>query len=745
MIEDTLFMDSFITARTQSGNNKHGLKLRIHDTDFKNSFPVNIGTEKITINNGPCKQLNYLCLSGNWNILEILRSNLEGNRQNQLHGVEVMQANIQTLNLINVKSCFLYSALVIWSSAIGIFNLSDSIFLGNRDGIDIGQGVRYVLISRSEMNNTGSWSGEGQVTEKCSSALKGSATRFKVEDSVFAHNRASGKNCTGAAVYLRSSVYDVNPLGSNDENFGGRVVKVYAEQHVILITASTFEKNEAFKGAGLYIDMSDRWRWSKGFSQNRTASQAVSSIIIIEKCEFNENIAEFGAGLVTYFTESMLTKGSSFSTLIYNSSFHRNKATLSGAGAYLHYFKVSVHNDVTIMIKFSSTEFIENINTGQWPNGNGGGMHVKFTSLSLMSSASVKTAVNNCSFTSNTAGQLGGGISVRVESCFVNSSHSSIILQTIGSTFTTNRANQAGGGIYALVDSCSVASHSSITLQTIDSTFISNRAVTGTGIQIWLTSCSVESYSSIMSETTHSAFITNTGGSGSGINAVAMACSVYLDSSITLLTNNSIFLGNRAGLDGAAILTRVVLCSIDWYSSIISQTTDSNFTSNIAELMGAGILTEVHSCSVDSHSSLLVRTIDSTFTSNTAEWLGAGIYTDVRSCSVDSDSSFTLHTTGSIFTFNTARDEGAGIFIMIHSRYINRNSFFEIQTTDCSFMSGKSERGAGLSVKHESEDTCVYGEVTVAITDCRFLNNSASREGGSLYFKVFLTTQVKDT
>ncbi len=243
---------------------------------------------------------------------------------------------------------------------------------------------------------------------------------------------------------------------------------------------------------------------------------------------------------------------------------------------------------------------------------------------------------------------------------------------------------------------------------------------------------------------------------------------------MALQTTNSTFLANKVNDKGAGIYTWVQSCSIDLNSSIIVQTAGSTFTSNIANGVGAGICTSVHHCSVDSHSSITIHTISSNLVSNKAA-NGGGIYTLVKSCSVDSvsyikmqthsnftfniahwgagictfmaycsvasNSSIILQTTGSIFSFNDANYDGAGLYTEMDSCSIHSDSWFQTQVRDCSFLSNRAGRGASLCLEHQSG--CVSGEITVAVSYCRFQNNSVSRDGSSLFFRVFLITQIK--
>ena len=255
-IKHSLFMDSSgLRAKTQLHG--RGFDIKIKDSEFRKTWPVKIDTDTFKYNRPYINQY-YVSLRGNWNSVEIVRSIFEGDRQSQVFGVEIMYASIKTLHLVDVEISFMLFALVIQSSGVGLFNVSDCIFLGNRDGIDIGQGVRYMIVSRSQMNNTGS---AGYYTvEICSSALKGSVQNLEVEESIFAQNQALGKDCKGAALYLRTNVSDVSLLRSHSSV---RAVTVYGAKILIQIVASIFLGNKASKGTALFIAMSNKGHFAE--------------------------------------------------------------------------------------------------------------------------------------------------------------------------------------------------------------------------------------------------------------------------------------------------------------------------------------------------------------------------------------------------------------------------------------------------------------------------------------------------
>ncbi len=541
------------------------------------------------------------------------------------------------------------------------------------------------------------------------------------------------------------------------------------------IEASIFIRNEACKGGGLYIGMSNKW--SIGYPHNSSTGQVVALRVVIDTCTFNENSADFGGGLMTELRDSTLDSSSSVTILVFNSTFNKNHAINEGAGVCLHHLNIAINYGGTAIINVSDTYFKENSNE----EGTGAGIGVKLASLSLVSHASWTTVVNNCSFASNRpfTTHEGGGIYTWLKSCFVES-NSFLSLQTRRSTFTSNGAWHEGAGIYTQVVSCSLHSNSWLIIQTAGSTFTSNHASNaGAGIYTWVQSSVLDSNSSLILETVGSTFIDNHAKYGAGIWTEVQACSIHFNSSIQLHTKDSTFSLNTGVSQTAGIYTLLGSCSVDSHSSFILQTTDSTFTNNKA-FYGTGIKTEVESFSVNSNSLLMLQTNGSMFSSNTATWQGAGIeirikscsvysyssiifkkthsnfilntadrgagiYTEVKSCSLDSNSLFMLQISDCNFSENTAKKYGAGIYQGMISCSVDSTSSFTQQMNDSSFLSNKADRGAGIFVQHDSKkplSLCIPGDIALAIYGCRFLNNSASREGGSLHFKVFLITHV---
>ena len=603
-----------------------------------------------------------------------------------------MHANIQRLSFANVQISSMFSVLsVCSSSSIGVFNVTDSKFLGNRDGIDIGQSVRYMKVSRSEMNYTGSWLENREGVNNCNSALKGIVPSLLVEDSMFAHNSAFGINCNGSALDLkvtgnekllllsssetnndienqlnpivefRNTVFYGNlvkncSLSTGFENIGGGAVTVYGAKVLIKIVASTFRRNTACKGAGLYIGITE-------ILAERSEAQFLSTRIIIDTCTFNENIAEYGAAVLTELTQFTMNTGSRLYTLIQHSVFSKNNASEVGASALFHYFKVSVK-----------------------------------------SGAVIKTSVNNCVFIFNKA-RYGSGIHTYMHSCLFYPT-SILELHTSESIFKANIAFWAGSGIYTRLESCLLHHNSSLILQTSYSMFTSSMAMEATGIALDI------KWSSFHSKSVFS-----------------------------FLTYDSTFLSNNVASNGAGILTWLSSCSFHENSYLLLQISESNFTLNEAGY-GAGIHIDIERCHLFSSTFLTLKASNSTFISNTAAKHGAGIYIVVSDLILYSNSTLSLDISDSSFMSNIAQNKGAGVHLGVHSCSLHSNSVLSMHVTNSIFKSNTAEIGAGLSVIQSPRSSCIYGHLYALITNCRFHENSVAREGASLYFEVFPMTQV---
>ncbi len=294
-VEDSTFENSFITIRSDTKSAGAGHKARIINTEFKHGRAWNESRVRDLVNMLGREGLNYICVSGSWESVEILHSRLQGDGYSQISGLRAENANVQFLSLINVQVIAMVSSLLIDSSScVGSLNVTRCRFVRNRDGIDIVQGVNHVILSSSEFNETGPRMEEVYGShEKCSSALKGSPQTLIVQECVFIKNQGVGDHCKGPALDLKagSKFHKMLPIRSihtnvnksedkivwpsieiiqsmfldnkvlqlgdhkSEEHNSGGAVAILGRFMSVRIRDSLFQENKAFIGAGLYISL----------------------------------------------------------------------------------------------------------------------------------------------------------------------------------------------------------------------------------------------------------------------------------------------------------------------------------------------------------------------------------------------------------------------------------------------------------------------------------------------------------
>ncbi len=218
-VEDSTFENSFITIQAETKSASAGRKARIINTKFKYGRARTESRVRDLVNTMLCEGLNYICVSGSWKSVKILHSMLCSNGHSQILGLQVANANLQSLNLTNVQVTAMFSSMVIDSSCVGSLNVTRCRFVKNRDGINIGQSVNHVILSSSEFNDTGWRMKEVKDSKKhCSSALKGSPQTLIVQECVFANNHGVGENCKGPALLVKSNFSKLLALESKHTN-----------------------------------------------------------------------------------------------------------------------------------------------------------------------------------------------------------------------------------------------------------------------------------------------------------------------------------------------------------------------------------------------------------------------------------------------------------------------------------------------------------------------------------------------
>ncbi len=718
-IKDSVLLNSFITATGQHPDMIPwaGHRIQIQDTEFHSDTLIGNGKDISFVNPGPCKQLNHVCVSGDWNVVELFRTTLKGGIEGHVSGVEISQANVQTLKLVGCYISLMFSVLVISSSSdLGIVNLTDSIFIRNRDGIDLGQRVRYVAVIRVEMNNTGPWVIHDEFREHCSSAIRGYVQTVLIKDSLFAHNRALGKYCGGVALSLRSRFNPQTPLELENRyilaptieisrsKFYGNVVDncsmekswhIFAEEHLvngsagavhvsgsqifIKVVDSTFQKNRACKGAGLYIGLSESYFNFPAYGWLHV--QILSSTIVIDSCRFSENSADYGAGLMHEFTDLTLGNQTNLTAIISNSSFNANLAFVSGAGAHLHFVNVSLNLHDCIFIRLHDNVFSNN-SCNEKHNfyvSGGGGLCLNVTSIDVTVGSLIRFEIDYCTFIFNKVGTLGGGMYITIYEASLQS-NSSMRLGIHHTFFDLNEA-VCGGGLRLKFEETTVV-ESALYFEVCRSKFTSNIGTTiGGGFATLVDLCSFYSNSSFTFRTTHSDFTSNVAGYRAGVGTVEVTASFFTHSSYTLL----LF-------------------------------TDSTFNSNEVENVGTTIDLACSDFGLRNGSKLIQQISNCTFLDNKGiKGIGTLI---IRVLDFGSDSNTLIQTTITNFVFsdNMVQRDGAGLaFTQVVEDQYDMGEIFT---------------------------WCVSGEIVLIVTNTLFKNCATTRKGGALYLQVISNTKV---
>ena len=811
LIKDSVLKNSFVTAQSQSKLPSNGHTIKIHRTDFYSEKLI-MGRKGLNVTS-PCQQLNYICLHGDWDSIHLSMSVLEGPKKGQISGVEVQHAKIQMLDLINVQVSSLFSALVIRpSSAIDILSITDSKFVDNRDGIDVGHRVRYMVVSRSEMNSTGSWSrGEEftEIPEQCSSAVRSSAQGLLVQDSLFAHNHAYGMNCKGAALYVTNNLITIPKGSSNNSmpdkrnfsahnieivrsvfyeneveecsavshshNGGGGAMTVYGLIHSVKVEGSSFVKNQACKGAGIYFGMSDHQE--EEYTELQSLGQESLSEVVIDTCSFRENTAEYGAGLMIEFSGFSLGTGHVLKTLVHSSSFNSNIAEYSGGAALLSFSEISVDPYAQIIIVTRGSDFSDNVcnpeKTHELPSNikGGGALSVNFISSALMSNASVQIELDNCHFFSNNAGGEGGGVSIFIDTTefqptsvfqfwllralFDNNTAeygagfslstreiliSSLHVKVQGSHFISNHVDRYGAGIYVYVRAYHsyYSTTSFMKIEVVDCNFTANDGVNGAGTFIHVKDYLLDYGSSLILRTSNSTFIENSVKyNGAGVYTKLENCPLHSASTLTLHASHLTMLSNVGGSTGGGIYTEVKKCPLHDNSSFTLSISDSSFTSNAARRFGGALYTDFRSCNVNSNSILTIQISESSFSANEAR-NGNGILTSFMNSALYSSSSLILHISNSSFASQMAWD-GAGVYTCLDKCTLYSNSIITLETFGSTFMGTEAgQYGGGVRIVLEDCSLDSGTSLISQVSHSTFQSNIAGKNGAGI------STQVDD-
>ena len=530
----------------------------------------------------------------------------------------------------------------------------------------------------------------------------------KVINSVFNNN----EGVNGAAVYILGINTTVigTTFSNNTASTNGAVYILGANTK---ISDSKFEDNEAINGAGTYI---------RGDNTQ------------ITNTEFNNNIADPNVGLggaidvigdhctlitVTCNNNSANCGGAGFirgnNTIVRNSTFDNNKATLRGGG-------LDVYGD-----NFTSTDLEVSDNVA----GTEGGAvyvvgdHAKFTYVTSINNTASRggstfiqgsnTVVTNCILDNNKAisngsegSGRGGGIDLAGDNCEVHDLEVS-----------NNRADAEGGAIYIKSDG--------LKIYNINST--NNTATLGGSTYIF--GDFIEVYDCILDGN-------NATLRGGGLNVYGNNCTVH-DVEVS---------DNNAGHEGGAVYVKGNGATFYGVTSI------NNTASRGGSTFIEGNDTTVHDCILDGNKALY----------NGTEGSGRGggldiagddchVYSlDVSDNNADREGGAVYIKTSNLYIYdiesdNNSAERGGSVFIegnnitVADSVFNNNKAIFnesrnetsgiggaiDITGNNCSFINVTSVNNTA----HRGGSTFVRGNNTV-IRDCVLDNNVAALRGGGI-------------
>ena len=498
---------------------------------------------------------------------------------------------------------------------------------------------------------------------QCAGAIYSNSSNLYIHDTLFANNSALSsysvsKSCGGAI----ASVHAVNMsitgsrFVSNNGYSGGAVSASFL--HSILITNSVFSKNSAIDNGGSMsflsctnvfissISCSQSSVSSVGFSAlEKSATTYTSFGVDTNSCSFNGGGCLFTSGC-NHVTVSISTITSSFSS--------SNAAAIHSAG------------DKTFHL-VSSNIFA---NSAQ---GEAGAL--------MCSGGSVVLAQNNV-WTSNTAGGLGGAISLTtncslsiVNDRFVSNSVSHSVPLSSGGTFYCYNAHLSINNSAVLLSSASDSSilnafncFVSIASSTMeDSSSLSNGLYAGFGSSLHVSNTTFYNMSAFQTASTitciktvacfiqHCTFRSN--------KALALG-NIFIENSLAVFSNCN-FQSNYVRGDGGAIYTTALARVTISYCTFRNNSVDGAGGAIYAEM--SSTLTFLH-CSLSDNRALSggaiyvshkssITGLNVTFQDNTAESFGGAVYVE----------DYSIFNVTTIFVTGSVSPIGGGMYCNFHS------------------------------------------------------------------------------
>ncbi len=736
-IEDSKFRNSFITLQSDSKSASKDHTATIINTKFKHGEEK----EEIPENTGVCEGLNYICVSGTWNSVEILHSRLQGDRTSQIAGLRVVNGNLQSLNLVGVQGTLMFAVLVVSSSSIDVMNVTESRFVSNKDGIDIGQGVSQVIVSNSEFNDTGSRFEKVHDTyEQCSAALKGSVQTLIVQGCLFVNNQGYGLHCKGPALHLQGGLQEITLSVSNDSSVNtsehetlGPTIKII--QSVFIDNRVSTQKNS--------------------HSEDHSSGGAVAILgqvmsVWIKDCVFEGNMAYSGGGLYVSLQGRQYDGGRNLSTneSIITYSGEDSESSLNpldfGSG------QDWLDQDYAA-IQDSSGEVYLNLESYE----NNDDLLYESNEKHFSKLGTVTITIENCTFYNNTAIRSGGGLMIQIEMASVSSSNILIIINS--SLFSRNKCvlgHSDGGGLsvnyYGLMKP-----YASVTTTVQHTIFHENEGTyRGGGMFLLYGACeaytkcskdkqaSIMQYASVKVHVHNCHFISNEATWYGAIFLGMHRTALQPGSFVYVEVFSSIISSNRANVTGGGVHLDFYDITAKQHSSVTVKVSTSSFMSNVAKNTEAGLSLYIEDCKFQSNSSFILETSHSSFTSNKAS-SGAALSVWHKNIVIMTSAQWTQQVINCSFLFNEVELLGAGFSLLLSQFSLHSGALHQTSVIGCTFSSNLARaQGAGISINHRRLSSCAFGHVQIVVQDCLFSNNTAFGEGGSLYFHLFSWTDV---
>jgi len=663
------------------------------------------------------------------------------------------------------------SVLFNWDTSGGSFNLYNGIITGNESRSAVAGAVK-VQCSKEEGNTFNMYGGKitgnadyaylkkGEVLGGKGGGVYVLRSTFNMYGGEISGNQAvllehEGKNYggRGGGVYAETAA-KVNLYGGkisgNTATADGGGLYVISKNTVVTLDGTEISGNTAKNGGGMITATASHLEFKGGkVSQNKASVSGgglyISTITTMTMTggEISGNTASVSGGGVAMYKSTATFKGGKITG---------NKANTSGGGIYL--------NQKEALAVFDGTEVSRN------SSKNGGGMIVV-----TLATAELKSG----KFTGNTTTSSGAGIYVSTNSK----------LKMTGGQVTGNTAKSSGGGIYCLRSTATLSGGSVSynkakdgggVISTGATVYLYGTAITGNtatnsggGVKTGNTDAKVNGVKTTFRPNVviGGSYISNntakngggvlfagaggtlkmTGGTISNNEATASGGGAYISTNTNFNMTGGTIKNNKAK-NGAAVYhlkCKVKYSDVEIYGNEASASAGAFYFTGGAnwgklypsELTNVKIIGNKATGetskggAVYANVDLPLTFVDCQISDNYATQYGGGIYAlngakiTLLNCSV---------------TGNETGENGGGLMAW---------DFCELVNTE--FSGNKAQRGAGVFAGNPYERYAVNGfgskgdSVGMTITDCTFVDNDASIDGGGLHLDMSCYTTIHNT